>query len=45
MGVEEKFRKLASSFNKTDLMWLFYLAGDLTVLFIPAIFMAFLTAF
>ena len=28
MDVEDKFRKLPLSFNKTDLMWLFYLAGQ-----------------
>lgn len=28
MQVDDKFRKLAPKFNKTDLMWLFYLAGE-----------------
>ena len=28
MDVEDKFRKLAPNFDKTDLMWLFYLAGE-----------------
>lgn len=28
MEVEDKFRKLAPGFDKTDLIWLFYLAGE-----------------
>ena len=28
MDVEDKFRKLKPSFKETDLMWLFYLAGE-----------------
>ncbi|MFC1492295.1 ATP-binding protein, partial [Nitrospinota bacterium] len=28
MNVEDKFRKLSPTFGKTDLLWLFYLAGE-----------------